>query len=402
MTAQPIDGEKVTCIVTIHGIGQQHAPKDGQDGYADGLHRSLLQTPLGDLLLERDPLAPDVGEQPRPIYVVGTWPPQPHAPYGLGRLGTWATDDRRNVNTSAAPLHYPGRPVVHLAICYADEQALGTHLSADLETVVRTALSLTRYDTVSTLLSAPLAAIGAGAHAVFDYFRQQPAINRPAADPTGGISAVFGYLDDDVALYVCRNDLRERVRSFVHDAILRLCCRDDVGAVVINAHSNGTVIAADVLHQLPPVASSKIEWLITAGSPLRKYVELFDWGTDFFCADTGAAYVPQIQRWTNFWDGSDIVADPLAPPASWRRGDALPAAGPERLFQVVVPSSAERAPIEVEDKQVNNVAHVPAGGYPPHNYWDNREEMVRVLADIVAQVHTRTSQTPMVSLAGAK
>jgi hypothetical protein len=397
--------EKVTCLVTIHGIGQQHPPAGGQDGYADGLHRSLLQTSLGDLLLERDPLAPDAGEEPapiRPIYVVGAWPPQPNAPYGLGRLGTWATNDRRNVDISKAPLRYPDRPVVHLAICYADEQAKGTHLSADLETVVRTALSVTRYATVGTLLTAPLAALGAGARTVFDYFRQQPATNRPATDPTGGISAIFGYLDDDVALYVCRNDLRERVRSFVHDAILRLACRDDVGAVVVNAHSNGTVIAADVLHQLPPVASSKIEWFITAGSPLRKYVDLFDWGTDFFCADTGTAYVPQVQRWTNFWDGSDIVADPLAAPKGWRRGDALPVADPDRLFQVVVPSSAEMAPIEVDDKQVNNVPHVPAGGYPPHNYWDNREEVVPVLADIVRQVHMRTSQAPMVRLAGLK
>ena len=68
---------------------------------------------------------------------------------------------------------------------------------------------------------------------------------RPATDPLGGVTAVLGYLDDDVALYVCRNDLRERVRSFVHDALLRLCCRDDVEAVVVNGHSNGTVIAAD-------------------------------------------------------------------------------------------------------------------------------------------------------------
>lgn len=59
------------------------------------------------------------------------------------------------------------------------------------------------------------------------------------------------------------------------------------------------------------------------------------------------------------------------------------------------------APIEVEDTQVHNVPHVPAAGYRPHNYWDN-EEVVQALADIVAQVHTQTSQTPMVRLAGPK
>ena len=31
----------ITCIVTIHGIGFQHAPEAGGQGYADGLHERL-------------------------------------------------------------------------------------------------------------------------------------------------------------------------------------------------------------------------------------------------------------------------------------------------------------------------------------------------------------------------
>ncbi len=31
----------ITCLVTIHGIGFQHAPENGSQGYADGLHDSL-------------------------------------------------------------------------------------------------------------------------------------------------------------------------------------------------------------------------------------------------------------------------------------------------------------------------------------------------------------------------
>jgi hypothetical protein len=37
------------CVVTVHGIGFQQPPKDGQPGYADALHEHLRK-PLGDRL----------------------------------------------------------------------------------------------------------------------------------------------------------------------------------------------------------------------------------------------------------------------------------------------------------------------------------------------------------------
>jgi hypothetical protein len=58
-------------------------------------------------------------------------------------------------------------------------------------------------------------------------------------------------LGADVAAYVARNDLRERVRGFVELALLKLLDRPDIGALVINAHSQGTIICWDVLCRLP-------------------------------------------------------------------------------------------------------------------------------------------------------
>src|SRR5437016_13872047 len=91
-------------------------------------------------------------------------------------------------------------------------------------------------------------------------------------------SDMFHQLEDDVAGYVCHNEMRERVRSFVLDAILRLACRDDVDGIVLNTHSNGTVVAIDVLRTLPPFAARKVLALVTAASPLRKYIDFVTCG----------------------------------------------------------------------------------------------------------------------------
>ena len=54
-----------------------------------------------------------------------------------------------------------------------------------------------------------------------------------------------------MATYVCRNDLRERVRGFVQQAIQRLLDSGSVDLLVVNAHSQGTVLCWDVLCRLP-------------------------------------------------------------------------------------------------------------------------------------------------------
>src|SRR5205085_85323 len=101
-----------------------------------------------------------------------------------------------------------------------------------------------------------------------------------------------------------------------HDALLRLCFREDVTSIVVNAHSQGTILAYDVLRILPPIAAAKVQGFVTAGSPLRKYADLFYWGTDA----GSLCHVP----WTNFWDDTDPVADPLVRPRTGVAGKRSP------------------------------------------------------------------------------
>jgi hypothetical protein len=169
------------------------------------------------------------------------------------------------------------------------------------------------------------------------------------------------------------------VRSFAHDALLRLCFREDVTSIVVNAHSQGTILAYDVLRILPPIAAAKVKGFVTAGSPLRKYADLWYWGTD-------AGSLCQVP-WTNFWDDTDPVADPLVPPKDWRRGQTLPPSpGYSELYQTIDQTSGQPVPVKMVDTRVSNVAHTAGGGLAAHNYWDNDDEFVKPLADTLQHV----------------
>src|SRR5713226_1584618 len=72
----------------------------------------------------------------------------------------------------------------------------------------------------------------------------------PSSSPSG-LLTLLHTIEDDVACYVCHNEERERVRSFVSEAILRLATRDDVDAIIFNTHSNGTVIGHETPYPLP-------------------------------------------------------------------------------------------------------------------------------------------------------
>ena len=78
-----------------------------------------------------------------------------------------------------------------------------------------------------------------------------------------------------------------------------------------------------------------------------------------------------IGSWTNFWDPLDPVADPLAPPPSWKRGQPSPHGGGPGLFVVHDPDTGAESPLAVTDVEVNNVKDSKGGGLRAHNYWDN-------------------------------
>lgn len=389
----------IVCLVTIHGIGFQHAPENGNPGYADGLQASL-QDHIPDLL-SGDPRS----EFGRPagtgaVYVHSDWPPgSGRMEEGLRRLGTWAIGDtsHRQVDIADVPLADGRHPIAHVALVYAGLEEQQPHPGAAAETLAKAIVSAHNYSSLPSLVQMGLTdawaimrhSRGAAPTPSLQVRKAVTASNPQAVaspDKSGPLS-VIGQLDQDVTTYVVRNDLRERVRSFVHDALLRIACREDVAAIVINAHSQGTVLAYDVARTMPPFVAAKIRHLITAGSPLRKYADLFYWGTDAACLSS----VP----WTNFWDETDPVADPLEPGASWRRGDPLPrSTGKSLLYAAVDPDSGHSIPVMLRDVPVSNADHGAGGGLPAHNYWDNDAQFVVAVADLLSTVVSRHDNPP--------
>ena len=391
------DRNKLTCLVTIHGIGFQQAPQDGSPGYADGLHQRL-RTYLGNSLGDDPGRKRSQPGEAGPVYVQSHWPPESdNIEAGLRRLGTWASQDHREIDTSNAPLVEGDAPIGHVALVYSHLQDQGPHLGAIAETSAKAIFSHSHYASIASLVRTGIV----DALAVLRHHNPTPAPTpslqvrhdapkpaHPAArqDEPSGPFAVVAQLDHDITTYVCRNDLRERVRSFVHEALLRIACRPDVRSIVVNSHSQGTVLSYDVLRTLPPFAAEKVTYYVTAGSPLRKYSDIFYWGEDAGC-------IWQM-KWRNFWDRVDPVADPLVPPKCWHLGDPIPpSAGHSELFWSIDPNDGTTLQIDLADSVTDNAGHGAGGGLPAHNYWDNNDQFVQPLAGMLKDTIGASSGT---------
>ncbi|MGD0834356.1 MAG: hypothetical protein ABSA40_08035 [Candidatus Dormibacteria bacterium] len=361
-------------LITVHGIGFQRAPSalDVSDGYADALHEGLrahLGAKLGD-----DPNRLAAGGR-GPVYVQSEFPPRSGATEaGAGRLGRWIASG--SVGIVGVPLAPPGAEVAHVALVYSGLEEQGTDLVALRGLEVLGLPSLASYATLGGIarmivsdleaLRRSHAAAGAAAHrGVFGRLLRRRGDEPPAdAAGTGSLASLRAF-EDGVAAYVARNEHRERVRAFLRDAVSRVLARSDVDGVAVNGLSNGTVMAFDTIAALSPPSARGVRLLITAGSPLRKYVDLFDWGRD------AGAMRHLSGGWTNVWDPADWVADPLGPPRGWRRGDPLPDGGGPGLFVVHDPDTGAELPRPVTDVQVDNVRDAAGGAPDPHDYWDN-------------------------------
>jgi len=296
----------VLCIVTIHGIGFQQPPDDSKAvrGYADRLHENLRA-----YFTEHDHTILILGDDPNrlradlpvhgPIYVQSLWrenaDDHPSRGGGLRRLGTLDVDGKIDHSAPETALAHGDAPVAHIALVSSNldhsyEQDPGPHVSEMIEIIGKSLVSVDHYVSLEGLVYM----LTQNARGLLH--REPPEIRaaslRPRADVAhrprrpdllhrrrsskGGFLDSLRALEDDVVTYVCRNELRERVRGFVREVLLRLCGRDDVSGIIINAHSQGTVVAYDVMRELTHEAAGKIQEIITAGSLLRKY-------TDFFC-----------------------------------------------------------------------------------------------------------------------
>lgn len=414
------DTKKICVVVTLHGIGFEQRPckdKNGKllAGYADSLHRHLreqLHAKLGN-----DPNKQRAGNKPGAIYVESCWrddDSEPSYEAGLKRLGTWSSDMRhvdydKNATCSDSSClisdedYERGSRVSHVALVYSDLEKTTDEFGAALPVLRRSIFAANRYSTIWNLLKMIVRDIQAISRERSSLQglstsslrprrdisskherRERPATTPPTSGLLGllkgigqgvkGLCDTLQYLVNDVACYVYENDERHRVQSFVREALMRLSHREDVDSIVLNTHSNGTVIALDVLCQLSPEVSNKIKAFVTAGSPLRKYVTLFGWGARVECHYS-------FSPWYNFWDKYDPVADKIYRLADGPQGGKI---DPEKsLFSWIAPNSELPIPLKVCDIPIDNIHNSYGGGLQAHNYWDNRDEFVSRLAEIV-------------------
>jgi len=379
----------LTCLVTIHGIGFQQSPTNGVPGYADDLHTHLA-TVMGPLLGDDPQRRRSQAGQAGPVYVESIYPAAgslPSVEVGLQRLGSWGPVSPGQLQANPPALVPSDGPasVAHVALVYSHLELLKAQPGASLEAIAQTALNLIHYEPIQTLAHSLLV----DAKALFRHPSSPAGLpislrprtdTRPAsqsvpatAGPPSGIAGTILQLENDVAAYVAENSLRERVREFITEALRRLSARDDVGAIVVNAHSQGTVAGFDVLRNLPRRAGERRAWhLVTAGSPLRKYRDLFAWGDE-----VGAIHA--LLGWTNYYDDSDPVADPLAL-ANPAEGAAM-----ATLFRWVDPGTGQQSGQRIDDVRVDNLTNCAhPGGLQAHNYWDNVPEFVTPLATLLA------------------
>jgi hypothetical protein len=386
---------KSLCLVTVHGIGFQQPPVDGRPGYADALHAHLHEQ-LGDLLGDDPERVGDAG----PVYVCS----EVHGSRsdGLARL-----DPSR-------PLAPEGK-IAHAALVYSPSEPLQPRLGSVADVLARAVLAHEHYISALGALRLALSDAWAALHeseAVTAESTLRPRTDLPLAAhhhrlaemlhghrgvsvPEPGALGIFRALEDDMATYVARNDLRERVRGFVEEALLRLSDRPDISGLVLNTHSQGTMIGWDVLCRLPFFAWRKdddpragiLRAFITAGSPIRKYVDLFAWGEQVGQMAAVLDGAPGGLAWRNFWDRHDPVADPLDPATAWKPGKPLDDRPPGDIGLLVAtnPTDGDRRHVEVIDTQVDNINNSSGGGLQAHDYWNNRSEFVAPLAGILEE-----------------
>jgi hypothetical protein len=383
-----VSDNKKLCVLTVHGIGFQQPPAGSVPGYADVLHDNLSD----GLQAVGSGLGKDPQRQPDPcgpVYVRSAKPGTHDHEWGLKRLGTWRDD---GIDITGMPLAGGDEPVVHVALIYTPLEGVSPGIGRGFGAVTEAGLMLGHYASMVGALRLVAGDTWAALHESGGQKASSPSL-RPRQDTQAdeknplasllhrqpaltGALGVVGTLEDDVVAYVCRNDLRESIRNFIAEALRRLLARPDVAGVVVNAHSQGTVASFDVLRLYPPDRSSGVRAFVSAGSPLRKYADLFSWGNN--------AGGLQNTPWLNFWDPKDPVADPLSPPASWRYGHAPdgPPPGDLGLFYALDDDSKQVA-VDITDLEVNNLKNSSGGGLQAHNYWDNKEEFISKLAGLL-------------------
>src|SRR5260370_484587 len=301
-------------------------------GYADDLNANLCHAlnQGNKVVLSDDPDRQDDRQEGEsvPIYVESLWPYHanptvPSREEGLRRLGTWDADQAKVItdpNDKTQQLVKDDARIAHVALVYSDlEGGEPAFLTAAIATAMATIYSF-RYANIGGLaetLFRDVQPLLENMEVDVKKWIEHPSLSirqPPQAGPVGqpsGLQAVIQHLKNDVAAYVCQNGRRQRVRTFILEALQRLASRDDVAEIVLNTHSNGTIMGIDALQELPPSARKKISTFITAGNPIRKYGYFFTLGKHL----TSMPGVYQwVDPWGNYYSKRDFSASTLLPP----------------------------------------------------------------------------------------
>ncbi len=156
---------KITCLVTLHGIGFEQPPQVvkgvelvANTGYADPLHQHLSKY-LGTMLSD-DPNREKDRNQPGdngPIYVQSTFRDKQKRisrEEGLKRLGTWS-DNKQSINIEDAPLVAKDDntgSIAHVALVYSNLEPMKSEVGAMLLSLESSVASSSHYGNIMRLL----------------------------------------------------------------------------------------------------------------------------------------------------------------------------------------------------------------------------------------------------------
>jgi hypothetical protein len=162
------------------------------------------------------------------------------------------------------------------------------------------------YDQYTLYLAANEAAMAGDPSRLSTPLRRYP--QKRTARLGGGIITV-GDQANDVANYVSNNGVRVAIQQRLSDKLFEVQAQYPEATVILGSHSQGTIIAYDVLRlngaQLPEVT----EW-VTMGCPLAWYLNFGRWGNEQLGIQPGVT-------WLNLYDSKDIVGRELSGLVPW-------------------------------------------------------------------------------------
>ena len=114
---------------------------------------------------------------------------------------------------------------------------------------------------------------------------------------------------NDVANYVSNNGVRVQMQHRLSDKLFQVQAAHPKAKVILGTHSQGTIIAYDVLRLNGAQIANLATW-VTMGSPLGWYLRFLRWGDEIL------GMQPSL-TWLNFYDDEDKVGQGITDLVAW-------------------------------------------------------------------------------------